>query len=213
MGKSAEGAAYSPIDRRRRDGGNDLGQVRRATALGLGAGSWCEGVDDGPREATGTNRLNDRGPAGRTSCCRRGAAEVASATPTKSNSSMIGGPLGHMSTPVKTYSFPPDIEAEVSFVPTEQGGRSTPAFSGYRPQFYYDDHNWDADHEYPDVEFVLPGETARALLRFLSPDAQVGRVHPGMEFQVREGARIVALGRVTKILHLVESEERVMSKR
>ncbi len=39
---------------------------------------------------------------------------------------------------MRTFSYPPDIEAEITFVPTEQGGRKTPAFSGYRPQFYYD---------------------------------------------------------------------------
>ena len=117
-----------------------------------------------------------------------------------------------MRTSTRAYAYPADIEAEITFVSANQGGRSTPAFSGYRPQFYYDDHDWDADQEYPDVESVLPGQTVRALLRFASPDAHVGRVHPGMEFQVREGARIVARGRVTKILHLEESAVRVKSK-
>jgi translation elongation factor EF-Tu-like GTPase len=114
---------------------------------------------------------------------------------------------------MKTYTYPPDIEAEITFVPTEQGGRKTLAFSGYRPQFYYDEHDWDAEHEYPDVESVAPGQTVRALLRFLSPEMHVGRMHPGTEFQVREGARVVAHGRVTKILHLEKSAERVLSKK
>lgn len=108
----------------------------------------------------------------------------------------------------KTYASPPDVEAEITFVPAEQGGRSTPAFSGYRPQLYYDDRDWDAEHEYPDVESALPGRTVRAFLRFLGPEAHVGRVHPGLEFEVREGARVVAHGRVTRILHLAESAER-----
>ena len=118
-----------------------------------------------------------------------------------------------MDAPAKTYTFPPDIEAEITFVPTEQGGRNTAAFSGYRPHFYYDSHDWDADQEYPDVDSVLPGQTARALLRFLSPEAHLGRVQPGMTFEVREGARVVARGRVTKILHLAESAERNRNKR
>ena len=118
-----------------------------------------------------------------------------------------------MRTSTKAYAYPADIEAEIAFVPADQGGRLTPAFSGYRPQFYYDDHDWDADQEYPDVESVLPGQTVRALLRFISPDMHLGRLHPGMEFQVREGTRVVARGRVTKILHLAESAERVRSKR
>jgi elongation factor Tu len=118
-----------------------------------------------------------------------------------------------MRTSEKTYAFPPDVEAEITFVPTEQGGRSTPAFSGYRGQFFYDGHDWDADQEYPDVESVLPGQTVRALLRFASPEMHEGRLRPGTEFQVREGARIVARGKVTKILHLEESASRVKSKR
>ena len=121
--------------------------------------------------------------------------------------------MGRMSSHAKTYPFPPDIEAEITFVPTEEGGRSSPVFSGYRPQFFYDGHDWDADQEYPDVESVLPGQTVRALLRFISPDSHIGRLHPGTEFQVREGSRVVARGRVTKILHLEESAQRVRSKR
>jgi len=98
----------------------------------------------------------------------------------------------------------PDIEAEITFVPTEQGGRRGPAFSGYRPQFYYEGTDWDAVQEYPDVEKVLPGQTVRALLSFMRPQLHVGRVTEGMEFLVREGQRTVARGRVTKILGLAE---------
>ncbi len=99
----------------------------------------------------------------------------------------------------------PDIEAEISFVPTEQGGRRTLAFSGYRPQFYYDGRDWDAEHAYPDVESVSPGQTVRALLWFFSPHKHVGRVYPGMEFQIREGDRTVGRGKITKILHLEDA--------
>lgn len=109
--------------------------------------------------------------------------------------------------------FAPDIEAEIRFLTPDEGGRHTPARSGYRPQFYYDGHDWDAHQEYPDVEWVHPGETARTLLWFLSPEAHLGRVQVGMEFEVREGARAVGRGRVTKILSLAESAERVRGKR
>jgi hypothetical protein len=89
---------------------------------------------------------------------------------------------------MRTYLYPADIEAEFTFIPTEQGGRQTPAFSGYRPQFFYDEQDWDADQEFPDVESALPGQTVRALLRFASPDSHLGRVHPNMGFfEVREG--------------------------
>jgi translation elongation factor EF-Tu-like GTPase len=105
-------------------------------------------------------------------------------------------------------NYPPDIEAEITFIPTEQGGRKSLAFSGFSPQFYYDGDDWDAIQEYPDVQSVSPGQTVRTLLRFLRPHAHVGRIHPGMEFQIREGARVVGHGRVTKILHLEESAQR-----
>ena len=116
---------------------------------------------------------------------------------------------------MSVYAYPPDIEAEITFVPTEQGGRSTLAFSGYRPQFHYNGLDCGADQEYPDVESVAPGQTVRALLRFFFVDkvCEVIRFSPGMEFQVREGSRVVAHGRVTKILHLEESAERARSKR
>jgi hypothetical protein len=48
-----------------------------------------------------------------------------------------------------------------------------------------------AGQEYPDVEIVLPGQTVGTLLRFLSPQAHLGRANVGMEFQLREGARVV----------------------
>lgn len=100
---------------------------------------------------------------------------------------------------------PPDIEAEIRFLTTEEGGRTTPARSGYRPQFYYDGHDWDAHQVYPDAEWVKPGDSVRTLLWFLSPDVHAGRVHVGMDFEIREGARVVGRGHITKILNLEES--------
>jgi translation elongation factor EF-Tu-like GTPase len=86
---------------------------------------------------------------------------------------------------------PGDVEVELTFLPTEHGGRKGPAFSNYRPQFYYAGHDWDALHEYPDVAQVNPGDTVRAYLTFLSPDEHLGRIKPGMAFLVREGQKIV----------------------
>ncbi|MEO7972158.1 MAG: elongation factor Tu [Thermoanaerobaculia bacterium] len=106
------------------------------------------------------------------------------------------------------FSFAPDAEAEVTFLSSGEGGRRSPARSNYRPQFHYEGHDWDAVHEYPDVDSVNPGETARVLLRFLTPEEHLGRVVPGLEFSIREGARIVARGRITKILALAESVAR-----
>ncbi|GAB1259293.1 hypothetical protein NBRC116494_37960 [Aurantivibrio plasticivorans] len=103
---------------------------------------------------------------------------------------------------------PRDIEAEIYFLTKEEGGRSSPAFTGYRPQFYYNNQDWDASHIYPDVEVANPGETVRAYLGFLSPKEHFGKVYVGMEFLIREGARTVGKGVVTKILELEQSASR-----
>lgn len=100
---------------------------------------------------------------------------------------------------------PKDIEAEIYFLKTEEGGRKTPAKNNYRPQFFYNGHDWDAPHFYPDVEEVYPGETVRAYLGFLSPKEHFGKIYVGMEFLVREGSKTVAKGRVTKIIELEQS--------
>jgi elongation factor Tu len=100
---------------------------------------------------------------------------------------------------------PRDVEAEISFLPTSEGGRALPATSGYRPQFYYEGKDWDAVHEYPDNECVQPGQTARAFLTFLSPAEHAGRLRQGTKFLLREGQRVVGRGVVTRVVALEES--------
>ena len=101
-----------------------------------------------------------------------------------------------------------DVEVSLEFLSTDEGGRVSAVRNGYRPQFHYDGQDWDAAHEYPDVEQVLPGQRARAFLTFLSPSKHLGKVAPGKPFEIREGSRIVARGRVEKLLDLVESASR-----
>jgi translation elongation factor EF-Tu-like GTPase len=95
-----------------------------------------------------------------------------------------------------------DIEAQITFTRTEDGGRRGPARSGYRPQFYYDGHDWDAVQDYGPVEWVFPGQTVTAYLSFLSPECHVGRLYPGKAFLLREGQRTVGQGVVTQLLQL-----------
>jgi translation elongation factor EF-Tu-like GTPase len=101
-------------------------------------------------------------------------------------------------------SWPEHIEVELTFLPTEHGGRQMPVTSGYRPQFDYGGDAWDAVHQYIDVDEVKPGESAKARLSFLSPQSHVGRVFEGMPFLIREGNRVVGYGRVTRLLELRE---------
>ena len=102
-------------------------------------------------------------------------------------------------------SVPNDIEAEIYFLTFEEGGRKSAVFSNYRPQFYYNGHDWDAPQTYPDVEQVNPGDTVRAYLGFLSPKEHFGKIYIGMEFLIREGARTVGKGVITKIKDLEQS--------
>ena len=101
-----------------------------------------------------------------------------------------------------------DVEAEVTFLPTEHGGRQGPVASDYRGQFYYDGHDWDAPQEYPDTDWVQLGEKVRAFVDFLSPHEHEGKVYPGMPFLIREGNRVVGYGAITKIVALPQSAEK-----
>jgi translation elongation factor EF-Tu-like GTPase len=101
-----------------------------------------------------------------------------------------------------TKDWPNDVEAEVTFLATEVGGRHGPAFSGYRPQFFYDGQDWDAIQFYPDVNQANPGDTVKVHFAFLSPEEHIGKLVPGKMFLIREGHRVVGYGTVTRILEL-----------
>lgn len=96
----------------------------------------------------------------------------------------------------------PDIEGQVTFISADSGGRKAPIFQGYRPQFFYDDCDWDAVQLYPDAEQVNPGDTVRVLFCFTRPAAHVNKLWPGKMFLIREGARTIGYGQVTKLLNL-----------
>ena len=96
-----------------------------------------------------------------------------------------------------------DVEAEINFLTPEEGGRRTPVLSGYRPQFYCDGQDFVVVMDFFGVaEPVYPGQNATAYLTFISPEYLVKILYPGKEFLIREGERVVARGRVTKILDL-----------
>lgn len=105
-----------------------------------------------------------------------------------------------------------DVEAEVTFLPTRHGGRKGFALSGYRPQFYFECEDYDAVHEYPDVQQVQRGETARAFLTFLHPELLIARLSPGKAFLIREGQRVVGYGAITRIIDLEASSKRVATR-
>jgi translation elongation factor EF-Tu-like GTPase len=100
---------------------------------------------------------------------------------------------------------PPDIEAEIYFLPTEQGGRHSAAPSGYRAPHDFGLNGMlnDAMHEYSECESVAPGKSAKANMWFLAPEYQHGRLHSGFEFTVQEGSRVVGRGIILRVVNPV----------
>lgn len=94
------------------------------------------------------------------------------------------------------------IEATLYFLTSDEGGRRAAVSTGYRGQFYFNNIDVDALHEYPDVELVQPGDTVRAYFRFCRPEVHLPKMHIGKEFLIREGIRVIAEGVVTKVFNL-----------
>jgi elongation factor Tu len=89
------------------------------------------------------------------------------------------------------------FEAEVYVLTKEEGGRHTPFFSGYRPQFYFRTTDVTGVVMLPEgVEMVMPGDNVRIEVNLLEPIA----MEEGLRFAIREGGRTVGAGVVTKIL-------------
>jgi elongation factor Tu len=89
-----------------------------------------------------------------------------------------------------------EFEAEVYILNKEEGGRHTPFFSGYRPQFYIRTTDVTGEIKLQEgVEMVMPGDNAKMNVKLIVPVA----MEDGMRFAIREGGRTVGAGVVTKI--------------
>jgi elongation factor Tu len=90
-----------------------------------------------------------------------------------------------------------DFEAEVYVLSKEEGGRHTPFFTGYRPQFYVRTTDVTGNIELEQgVEMVMPGDNTKMTVHLIQPIA----LEDGLRFAIREGGRTVGAGAVTKIL-------------
>ena len=88
------------------------------------------------------------------------------------------------------------FEAEVYVLSKEEGGRHTPFFKGYRPQFYFRTTDVTGACELPDgVEMVMPGDNIKMQVELIAPIA----MEEGLRFAIREGGRTVGAGVVAKI--------------
>jgi elongation factor Tu len=89
------------------------------------------------------------------------------------------------------------FEAQVYVLSKEEGGRHTPFFKGYRPQFYVRTTDVTGEVTLPDgVEMVMPGDDVAVTVELISPVA----MEDGMKFAIREGGRTVGAGVVSKII-------------
>jgi elongation factor Tu len=89
------------------------------------------------------------------------------------------------------------FEAEVYVLSKEEGGRHTPFFKGYRPQFYFRTTDVTGAVELPEgVEMVMPGDNIKVVIELINPIA----MEEGLRFAIREGGRTVGAGVVTKII-------------
>ena len=89
------------------------------------------------------------------------------------------------------------FESEVYVLTKEEGGRHTPFFKGYRPQFYFRTTDVTGTIQLPDgVEMVMPGDNIKMVVELIAPIA----MEEGLRFAIREGGRTVGAGVVSKIL-------------
>ena len=89
------------------------------------------------------------------------------------------------------------FESEVYILSKEEGGRHTPFFKGYRPQFYFRTTDVTGNVELPEgVEMVMPGDNIKMVVDLITPIA----MDEGLRFAIREGGRTVGAGVVAKVI-------------
>ncbi len=90
-----------------------------------------------------------------------------------------------------------DFKGEVYVLSKEEGGRHTPFFNKYRPQFYFRTTDVTGECELPaGVEMVMPGDNVNLTVKLIAPIA----MEKGLKFAIREGGRTVGAGQVTEII-------------
>lgn len=88
------------------------------------------------------------------------------------------------------------FEGEVYVLTKEEGGRHTPFFNGYRPQFYFRTTDVTGVAKLPEgVEMVMPGDNIKMSIELITPIA----IEEGLRFAIREGGRTVGAGVVTAV--------------
>jgi hypothetical protein len=98
-----------------------------------------------------------------------------------------------------------DFIATLTYKTTEQGGRKTPAKSGYRPQikFNFEEMQTSGEQTFIEHKMVFPGNMVNAEIKLLSPEYFENKLHYGTKFEFREGETIIGTG---KIIHIINEK-------
>ena len=96
-----------------------------------------------------------------------------------------------------------DFIAELKYLTTEEGGRQTPAFSGYRSQvkFDFDEMQTSGQQTFLNKDTVYPGDAVQAAIRIVAVEHFAHTLTVGMTFEFREGSRLIGTGKITDILN------------
>ena len=89
-----------------------------------------------------------------------------------------------------------EFEAEVYILSKDEGGRHSPFFDGYRPQFYFRTTDVTGNTEVVDADMCMPGDNAKIKVTLIQPIA----MNEQLRFAIREGGKTVGAGVVSKIL-------------
>lgn len=97
----------------------------------------------------------------------------------------------------------PDFIAELYYRNSDDGGRKTPAFSGYRPhvKFPFSEMLTSGQQIFIDKSIVYPGETIIAEISIISTEPFLNKLNIGLDFEFREGSRIIGTGKILKVLN------------
>jgi elongation factor Tu len=102
----------------------------------------------------------------------------------------------------------PDVEADITLFPTTEGGRQSPALNGYRPAHkVLDDYFTTGIHHYIGCDKVLPGDTVRGTITFITPEAYPHCLWIGREIDIYEGSRRIGRARITQIFNAFLEKE------
>lgn len=102
------------------------------------------------------------------------------------------------------FKKPIDFIAELKYLTSEEGGRKTPASSGYRPQikFPFSEMQTSGQQVFINKEEVYPGDSVKAQITIISDNYFAGKLYEGLNFEFLEGSRIIGTGVILEIINI-----------